>query len=41
VFSTFLKLEAELGKKPTQVQVAAEIGLSRQKVNKYFKQLKL
>lgn len=41
VFCTFLKLEQELGKRPTQIQVAAEIGLSRKKVGQYFKKLGL
>jgi len=41
VFSTFLLLEQELGKKPTRIQVAHKLGLSRQKVGQYFKALNL
>ena len=33
----FLKLENELGKSPTRIQVAKETGLSRKKVGEYFK----
>ena len=41
VFRAFLELESELGKRPTQIQVAAKTGLSRKKVGQYIKQLNL
>lgn len=41
VFSAFLLLEKELGKKPTRIQVAKKLGLSRQKVGQYFRKLNL
>ena len=41
VFTTFLLLESELGKRPTRIQVAERLGLSRKKVGQYFKKLNL
>lgn len=41
VFSTFLALQKRNGKRPTRIQVANEIGLSRKKVGQYFKKLNL
>ena len=41
VFSTFLLLEKQLGKRPTQQQIGDTIGLSRKKVGKYIRKLGL
>ena len=41
VFSTFLLLEKQLGKRPTQQQIADVTGISRKKVGEYLKVLGL
>jgi hypothetical protein len=41
VRAAYLKLEEELGKGPTRIQVAERIGLSSKKVGQYFRILNL
>ena len=41
VLAAFLTLEQRNKKRPTQIQVADEIGLSRKVVGRYFKSLNL